>query len=187
MECSNFAFHKTTIMIKNILLGLCCVLLFSTCRKDENYLFTMDYDQEFTILPALSPAFGIHGVRIDDIQSRISTYLANNGISEDEVVKITSGSARISAVLPGPGYGFIERAEIYISKPNDPGDRRLVFERLAIPQNTGEQLELVGSLINSKEYLIEDAFDLNFEMRLRQTSPGLIRTRLQVEFRVHTE
>ena len=147
MEYSNFAFHKTTIMIKNIILGLCCVLLFSTCKKDENYLFTMDYDEEFTILPALSPAFGIHGVRIDDIQTRISTYLANNGISEDEVVKITSGTARISAVLPGPGYGFIERAEIYINKQRQKKKKKtcLVFFFLCATQLTWEIITFSNS------------------------------------------
>jgi len=174
-------------MIKQTLLGLLCILLFSTCKKDDNYLFTMDYDLEFNIQPALSPAFGIHGVRLQDIQSQINAYLATNGISEDQIVKITSGSARISSLLPGPGYGFIERVEIYIVNPNDPNDNRLAFERLAVPQNTGEQLELIGSLVDSKPYLIEETFDLNFEMRLRQTSPGLIKTRLQVEFRVQTE
>jgi hypothetical protein len=124
---------------------------------------------------------------IDDIPSQINAYLAANGISEDQITKITSGSARISALLSGSGYGFIERVEIYIANPSDPLERRLAFERLAVPQNTGQQLELIGSLIDSKGYLIEDLFDINFEIRLRTNSPELIRTRLQMEFRVHTD
>jgi len=179
-------------MIKNsqklsiFLSGILCLLLFSTCKEDDNYLFTMDYDLELTIQPGLN-TFDIHGEVVNNIPSQIAAYLATNGITEEEITKITSGSARISAILPGSGYGFIEQVEIYIANPTDPLDRRLAFERLAVPQNTGQELELIGSLIDSKEYLIEDLFNINFEIRLRQSSPGLIRTRLQMEFRVHTD
>ncbi len=178
---------KYSQRISLLLLAITSILLFSTCRGDDNYLFTMDYDLEFNIQPGLSPFGGIHGIIIDDIPSRINTYLAANGISEDQITKITSGSARISAQFSGSGYGFIERVEIYIATPDDPANRRLAFERLAVPQNTGQQLELIGSLIDSKEYLIEDLFDINFEIRLRTNSPELINTRLQMEFRVHTD
>lgn len=180
-------------MIKNsqrlalLSLAIFSMLLLSNCRSDDNYLFTMDYDLELVIQPGLSPFGGIHGVILNDIPSQINAYLATNGISEDQITKITSGSARISAIQSNSDYGFIERVEIYIAKPNNPLSRRLAFERLAVPQNTGQQLELLGSLVNSKEFLIEDLFEINFEIRLRNNSPGLINTRLQMEFRVHTD
>ncbi|MFK7809640.1 MAG: hypothetical protein AB8F74_17680 [Saprospiraceae bacterium] len=174
-------------MFKHSLFGLLCILLFSTCGKDNNFLFTMDYDLEFIIQPGLSPFGGIHGVSIKDIPTQFQNYLASNGITEDQVVKISSGSARISSLLPSSGYGFIQTAEIYITNPMDLADTRLVFERLEVPQNTGQQLELLGSLIDSKRFLSEEAFNLNFEIRVRQTSPELIRTRLEVEFRVEID
>lgn len=174
-------------MIKHTLLALVCVLLFSTCRKEGDYLFTMDYDVEFTIQPGLSPFGGVYGFVIDDIPSQFNTYLAANGITADQVVKITSGSAQLSAQLANSGYGFMQDIEVYITKSEDPSDRRLVFERFAVPQNTGQQVELIGTLIDSKSYLMEDNFNINFEVVLRQTSPEQMLNRLQLEFRVETE
>jgi hypothetical protein len=173
--------------MKYSLLALLCLLLCSTCRKEDNYLFTMDYELDFNIQPGLSPFGGTWVNVISDIPSRFNSYLSANGISEDQIVKITSGSARLVSQFSSSGYGFIQDIEVFISKPNDPGGFRLVFERLSVPQNTGQQVELIGSLIDSKDFLMEETFNINFEMVLRQTSPELINSRLILEFRVQTE
>jgi len=198
MECITFASINTTNMIQHLhkktkgifsfiaILSVLGILIISSCRKDEDFLFTMDYDLEVNIQPGLN-TIEIHGTVLSDIQTQIEAYLATNGITKNQITKISSGSARMSEQLSGSGYGFIDRVEIYVVNPDDPVDRRLVFERLAVPQNTGQQLELLGSLIDSKAYLTEETFDLNFEIRLRQTSPGLVKTRLQLEFRVQVE
>ncbi|HHS95847.1 MAG TPA: hypothetical protein ENJ45_04590, partial [Phaeodactylibacter sp.] len=122
--------------MKNALLAILCLLLLSNCRKEEEYLFTMDYDLEFTIQPGLSPFGGIYGFVMEDVPSRFSEYLTANGISQDQIVKITSGRAVLTATASGSGYGFIQDAEIYISLPDSPANNRLIFERLSIPPNT---------------------------------------------------
>ena len=93
------------MMIKNITLLLLCVFLFSTCKKNENVLFKMNYDLEFTIAPGLSP-FVINGYKIKDVTSNFNSRLAASGYSISDITKISCASAKLSSQLSGEGYGF---------------------------------------------------------------------------------
>ena len=67
-------------MIKNVSLLLLCIFLFSTCKKNENVLFEMNYDLEFTIQPGLSPFGGLYGFKIKRIATRNPTRATNGRI-----------------------------------------------------------------------------------------------------------
>ena len=174
-------------MIKNILLGLLCLLLFSTCKKEEDFLYSMDYDLEFTIQPGLNPFGGIYGYKIKNIPTNYTNYLNANGRTAADISKISCASAKVSAQLSGSGYGFIREATVIIATSTDTTFFKPVFERYQIPENTGLQLELIGTLVDAAPILSEETFEVWFEMTLRDYSPEIIRSRLQLEFHVQGE
>ncbi len=169
-------------MLKNILLLTGCLLLFTTCKKQEDFLFEMNYDLEFTIQPGLSPFGGIYGYKIKDIPSNFDNYLSANGRNADDITNIACGSARATALFTGAEYGFIRNATVIIASSTDTAFFKPAFERIQVPDDTGSQLDLIGTLVDAAPILQEETFEVWFEMELRQTSPSLINSRLELTF-----
>ena len=175
------------MVMKNILLLLLFTVLFSTCKKDQDFLFTMDYDLEFTIQPGLNPFGGIYGYKIKNIPSNYSSYLTTNGLTDADVLRIAPAGAKVSALLSGSGYGFIRNATVFLASPTDTAFFKPVFERFQVPENTGLQLEMIGTLVDAGDLLREETFEVWFEMELRDFSPELITSRLELEFHAQGE
>ncbi len=171
--------------MKNYFYILLAVLfLGSSCNKDEPpFLFTMDYELEFNIQPGLN-TFEIHGVEVENIQSRIQSYMTANNIALNEIIEIDPASARLTADFADTEYNFIRRVSVYIAETNNPSNNKLIFERLEVPQNTGNLLDLVPTLVDPTDFLKMETFDIWFEMELRNISPSLLDSRLRLQFKV---
>ena len=147
----------------------------------------MNYDLEFTIQPGLNPFGGIYGFKIPNVPSNYNNYLTANGLMTEDIDKIASGSARISAILSGAGYGYIRNITVFIASSTDETFFKPVFERYQVPENTGLQLEMIGTLVDAKPILEEETFEVWVELELREYSPELMATRLELEFLAQSE
>lgn len=172
-------------MKKITFLVLIVVLAFSCKKEDENVLFTMNYDVEITILPGLNPFSGnVFGMKVRDVSTNFNSYLMANGIQESDIKRIDASSATLTSLFSSEGYGFIQNAEVYISKTPDSTYNKLVFERFQVPENNGVRLDMIGSLVDAKPILMEDKMEVWFEMFLRDFSPTTMDSRLELEFKV---
>jgi len=172
--------------MKKILFALFIILfLASSCGKEEPpTLFTMEYEMDFAIPSGLNPFGGIHGVKIRDIPTNIESYLIANDLELEDIVEITQASARLTADFTGVEYDFIRTATVRIVDSNDSTIYNPVFERLQVPNDTGNRLDMIPTLIDPTDFLLKETFDIWFEMELRDFSPSLLDSRLRLQFKV---
>ncbi len=165
-------------MIKRLLLFLLPIILLSNCKKDDNFLFEIPYQAQFTI-PAGLNIFGSHIFEIRMIPSRLDSLLAFNNVDPADIKSINGRSARISAVFSNIPYNFVREAYIEVFDANDP-DRvwKEGFYRQQVPLNNGSDLDLIASLADLQTFLLEDSFNIRVRLKLREISPEFIESRL---------
>lgn len=165
--------------MKQILLFLCVGILFSGCKNNDDYLFEMAYQTTFTI-PAGINSFETHYFVIRDIP--IGNYLNANNLTVADLASINPGACRMSTIFSGSSdYDFIFNISIEIFE-DDQESGREVFFRDNVPLNTGEDLDLLPSLIDVSDNYEDGRFSLRVGMLLRNPPQQTVETRLNFSF-----
>lgn len=169
-------------MKKIILLILPFVFLFSNCKKNDDFLFEMQYLNDFTISAGLNPFSGIHVFETKSIPSNALNIFTQNGVTDEDLEVINPGVANLSGIFTSPENGYIQEISIKIFSADDPSFEKEIFYREQIPQNASGDLGLIGTLVDTKEFLTKEDFGIRIEMRLRDISPETIDMRLNFSF-----
>lgn len=166
------------------LIGLSCFLflLITNCNKDEGGLFDVPLQVEFSIPAGLS-TFETHYLIIEDIPSTVANLIDQNGLSPKDITSINPKAATISSVFGNQTYDLFRNVSVEIFKAGSDPTRGLeAFYRDPVPQNAGDDLSLIGTLINAKDYLLEDRFSLRIRMEMRYIPQQFVESRLNFEF-----
>ena len=169
-------------MKKIFLVALSCLFLFSNCKKDNNSLFEMKYINDFTISAGLNPFSGTHIFERTNIPSNALDIFAQNGVIESDLSEINPGVAILSGIFTNPDNGFIQEISIKMFPMSDPSFEKEIFYHNQIPQNSSGDLPLIGTLVNTKDFLVEETFGIKVELRLRDFSPESVEMRLDFSF-----
>ena len=165
------------------LVSLLCLLLFiSNCGKDEEGLFDVPLQIEFAIPAGLS-TFETHYLIIENIPSTVANLIDQRGLNAEDIESINPKTASITSVFGNQTYELFRNISVEIfTAGSDPTRGREIFYRDPVPQNTGSELGLIGTLINAKSYLVEDRFSLRIRMELRYIPQQFVESRLNMEF-----
>ena len=157
------------------------------CNKDRGeVLFQLGYpNNRFEIKAGLS-TFETHYFLIRNIPANYLAFLDQYGASDAEVTSIEPRAARLTALSSGFGFDFINDIYIEIFPDGKPEERREIFYRENLPLNTDDQVDLIPSYADLKEFFREhESFTLQVRLfRLRTPSPAFIECRLDVSFNV---
>lgn len=166
--------------MKKILPFLLIALLFSNCDKnDPDILFEMAYERSFTI-PAGLNVFQTHYILLENIS--IGSYLSANNVTADELNAINPGSARLSTVFSGlTDYSFIRNVSIEIFT-DDEANAREIFWRPEVPLNAGEDLDIIPTLIDAKQFLGNTKFNVYVILNLRAVPQQTVETKFKFSF-----
>lgn len=164
----------------NKLFFLCLgLLLMISCDEGPEIRFEMAYERDFTI-PAGLNNFETHYFYLRDIP--IGTYLSSNGVTAEELISINPGSARLSTIFSGLGnYSIIRDVSIQIFT-DDESLASEAFWRSTVPDNTGEDLDVIPTLIDAKRFLGGDRFNLFVKINLKGVPPQSLETKLRFSF-----
>ncbi len=165
------------------LIAFLSVLLFtSSCNKDNEGLFNVPFQVDFTI-PAGLNTFDTHYLIINDIPSTVANLINQNGIDKESIQSINPKEAIISSIFGNQTYDLFREISVEIFPSGGDPDRGFeAFYRDPVPANAGDDLGLIGTLINAKDILIEDRFSLRIRMEMRYIPQQFVESRLNFEF-----
>ncbi len=169
-------------MKKIFLIALSCLFLFSTCKKDNDFLFEMKYINDFTISAGLNPFSGTHIFERNSIPSNALAIFAQNTTTAADLSEINPGTAILSGIFTQPDNGYIEEISIKMFPMSDPSFEKEIFYHNQIPLNSSGDMPLIGTLVNAKDFLVEEEFGIRVELRLRDFSPESVEMRLDFSF-----
>ena len=154
-----------------------------SCRNDTGErLFDMNYfNNRMRILGVLN-VIESHFFTIGPLETNINSLLTNNTLQPDEVTRIEPFFATLTA-LDGTNLAFIEEISVRICPTDGQGNCQLeIFFLDDIPFNVRDQIELLPSLSNIKDFIIDQqSFTIQVVLlRLRDFSPANVE--LQFDF-----
>ncbi|MEM6967215.1 MAG: hypothetical protein AAF573_20805, partial [Bacteroidota bacterium] len=95
------------MMKKVFLLLIPMVLLFSNCRRNDDFLFEMEYRNDFTISAGLNPFSGVHIFETQNIPTNSLSIFSQNNVTEAELDAINPGIAILRGIFASPDNGYI--------------------------------------------------------------------------------
>ena len=145
----------------------------------------MTYQRDFEIGAGLG-VFDTHVFELNGISSNREIFLANQGVNESDITDIIPLEAELSLNFADVQLAFIQEVVVEIFNRDDPIGREIFF-RENVPMNTGIRLNLLPSLPDVREFVLQDEFSIRVEMRLRNITPQFLETRFDFQFFAKTE
>ena len=168
---------------KYLLLFLLLPLLWLGCKEDgaKPILFEMTYRVDLEI-PAGLNTIEDHYFQFKRINSLLDSLLSFHGFTREDISSVNPKTARLTAAFAGDEYNFIRELSLYLFVDEVNGRRSEAFWRPEIPLNTGEILDVPGTLIDGKDYFFEPRFNIELRLDTRDFTNTFIETRLDFTF-----
>jgi len=168
-------------MFKNLVL-LAALFILSSCSKQENGQFQLEYRMSLEIPADANPLF-TH-VFEKAIASDWNNFLAAHNLNQSNLVKIRPRSVILSPVFNNSiSYGIISEIHASIYDLNDPGGM-LPIADIYDNIRSDEELVLLPGLADVKELIKNEEFILKLELNLRQFPGSVSDHFLTVQFDV---
>lgn len=155
--------------MKQLIFLVILAISVSSCKKEEEEGFELKYFLNFDIPAGLNPVQA-HFWEIYDIPSEFAAQANVANYTEEDVRRIHSKFLNLNLRNPSNSdYKWIEKIFLYINTDSLPQAEIGYLE--FIPNNAGDQLNLIPSQTDLKGYLTSEEFDLTIEIQPFITSP----------------
>ena len=166
--------------MKKLIYLLLLPLFFANCKDGCTVLADMPYTVEVDIPAGLNPLQS-HYFVIENIPNQKSNIFASNSLTDEDISEIKGKSARFTTLFNSAEYDFIREVSIQIYTDN-PDDWSEVFYRTNVQENTGSDLDLIGSLTDIQRHLTAPTFNIVVKLDLRRTNTQSVETRFDFQF-----
>ena len=172
-------------MINRIALLLGVVTLFLGCQKEDNSPgFEMVYQEEFTI-PAGIGAFVTHHFYFKNLSTRYPALLDQYGKTNEDILRILTLQGALTGIFGDVNFNVVEEASLRVYQESAPNDYIEVAYRYPTPIEPSNTLDLIPSLADSKRIMANDRFSFDLALRLRNTTPDEMPTRLSLKLKAN--
>ena len=153
--------------------------LFSCGINEEDILFEMRYDVNFTMGAALAPIV-THIYTLEGIKTGFSEKLNDNSVTDNEVIKVNTSFARIYDVFGTSNLNFIDKIEVYVYNPDEPSQKWLAAIEDPVLNNVKDEIKLFPAITDFKDIVSGELINIEIKIRLRDISPEEIDCRLEL-------
>ena len=179
--------QMTHFLRGRFLLSLFGGLLVLACsRSDERRLFEMVYPSIRIDIPAGLPGGFVPQAFVDIMDSNYENFLDDNNLQSVQIGAIRPAIARLYALDNVDFSAFVNRVSVRICPEEIPECRQVeeVFylEYDEILRQSGDELQLLPTLINAKRLLEPESFKLEVWFTFLTTTPRVVETRLDMVF-----
>ena len=163
-------------------------LFLTSCNNNEDEIFELSYETDVIYEAGLSQ-FEAHFIDNFDIDTRIDALLAARGRTREDIEKILPKSAEIVNTRNDVSLDFIRNLvlRVFEGSPFDPNQKENeteIFFRDNVPQDRASFINLIPSLPDVKDQLLEEHFNFTIRTELRAPPPNTIEARLRLRFSV---
>ncbi len=167
---------------------LLAALFLTSCGNDENEIFELNYEVDVVYEAGINQ-FQVHHIDTWDIPTLIEARLAASGRTIEDIEKILPKSAEIINTRNNIGLDFIRNLTLRVFEGSlfDPDVKENITEiffRDNVPQDRSSSINLIPSLPDVKEHLLEDSFNFTISSELYAPPPNTIEARLRLRFSV---
>ena len=142
----------------------------------------MRYFADFTIPSGLNQFGGTHIFEINNINSNYADIIAENLTTGSSITTITPGRSFLESIFESSQYNYVNEISVKIFSLDDPTFEKEIFYHNLIPENQSGDLDLIGTLVDAKEFLEKEKFSIRVEFKLRNISPITVDTRINFSF-----
>ena len=162
---------------------LVLTICISACRKDNTPIFEMDVFFDINI-PAGLNTVESHFFIIEDVPTFSSTLLTANSVTKDDIGSILGAVGTVETRFSGLDLGFIQDVGVHILDQDDHTRRSEAFYIFNdfVPIGTKTEIEMIPSILDLQNLLLEETVDLEFRINLRNFLPQEIDGRIQMRF-----
>ncbi|MDA9182138.1 hypothetical protein N9O51_02995 [Saprospiraceae bacterium] len=143
------------------------ILLFLGCSKDEEPRFSMSVEV-FVAFPAEFNTIATHTIELFSLPNFINTRLAQNSMTADQVTSIVAGRGQIIPVSPNVQYQLINNVVVNVSSVDNDDLNEMYYNDFIEFDHNGS-LELLSSISELKNIMLDGVFDLQVKYNLRQS------------------
>lgn len=147
------------------------ICIFLSCGDKNVPLFTIDFQEQFTI-PAGLNTIETYTFLIQDVPTLLESYKTTYNVSDEEIVSILPSRGRINQIFSNINYDFIQTVSIWMVSNLDPDVRYELYYLDFVPLNTGDELKLLSGISNLKELMNEASYNLEIKLRFRTFPPN---------------
>ena len=173
--------------MKYLSLLLFAALCLTSCNDFEDEIFELDYTVDIAYEAGISQ-FQIHSIDTYDIQTMIQERLAATGRTAEEVQKILPKSAQLTNTRTGVSLDFIRNLTLEVFEGSvftDIKENEIeIFFRDNVPQDRSTQIDIIPSLPDVKEHLLQEKFNFTISTEFRVPPPNTVEARLRLRFSV---
>ena len=153
------------------------------CGTTEEPLFVMALEAEFTIQPGLN-AFDTHFFIVRNVPTRIDNYL-NSAVDTSIIDRILPNRAELNAKFVNIDWALVREVQILVVDPLNPNNKKEIFYHDRINLDNVNELQLLSSLSEVKDILLQDWINLEIRLNFRRPTPVEIESRLTMNFVVN--
>jgi hypothetical protein len=161
--------------MKKFIPGLSLILMLAlsglSCQKDNALApgYDMVFQREFSI-PAGIGVFDVHHFQLKNIPSNWDQYLDQHGKTAADISAVITSQVSVGGKFGDADLGSIQQISVRIFNDSDPTDFVEIAYRDPAPFDSGNVLQLIPSLADSKRFFTAPRFSIDVVIWLRQTT-----------------
>lgn len=137
------------------------------CGKDEEPRFIMPVEV-IVFFPAEFNTVATHTRELFSVPNLMQSRLAQNGMTADQVTSIVAGKGQIIPVTANVQYQLINNVIVNVSSVDNDDINEMYYNDF-IEFNHEGNLELLSSISELKDIMLDGVFDLQVKYNLRQS------------------
>ena len=134
-------------------------------------------------IPAGLNTVETHHFIIRDLTSTLYAQLETRNLSLDDINIVKPQLVVLTSLDNETEFNFLEAVTVDIYTRKNTKKAEIAFQEF-VPFNTRSELNLFPSLLNVKDYLAEELFIIEVELRVRTFIARNVETRIDLIFRV---
>jgi len=154
-----------------------------SCGADVEPLFTIEVESEFVLPPGLN-TFDTHYFRIDNVPTRAKNFLGAD-FDKASVGRVLANRAELNARFSNIDWSIIREISIHAISPRNPEVSKEIFYHDRVELQGVKELQLLSSLSEVKDILLEDIMTLEVRINFRRTTREEIESLLTMNFVVN--
>lgn len=162
-----------------LLSAVCC----SSCDKNDTPIFEMDVFFDINI-PAGLNTIENHYFIIEDVPTFASALLSSNNLSPEDIGSILGGIGTVETRFSGLDLDFIQDVGVHLLDQENQLSRNEAFYIFNdyVQLGTKTEIEMIPSILNLQDLLLEETVDIEFRINLRNFLPQELDGRIQMKF-----
>ncbi|MFL5729386.1 MAG: hypothetical protein ACJ75J_07850 [Cytophagaceae bacterium] len=164
--------------MKKLLIILCAILAFSSCKKIHLTTFNAGTTQYFTV-PAATP-IGVFNTL--PVQTSSQNSFQSQGIDVSHIKEASLDKMSLTITSPGESFDFVDKIHIYISASGQ-AEQELAYLD-PIPHTGLVSIDLKTTGIDLVEYIKQDSYYLRIATTTNQIVNQDVNMRADMTFKV---